>query len=125
MAAIVGCDSSRSRRLMGWPGGDEAFLEDATVEAAAAAALESLDKALVADLDAELEAGEARLADLEDGFADGEDVADVQVGFEQAGDGEVFAERAIGEVASQLLRSMPGSARWGSSRRPCRRRRGR
>src|SRR4051812_8264845 len=100
-------------------GPDVALLDHAQVGAWPTARGEELREARVAHPEAELEARQARLRDLEQGAAHGPALADHGPRDGQAAHGEVLAERARSERAAQL----PPTTRCPRSRtrtRPCR-----
>jgi hypothetical protein len=73
---------------------DLAFAHDGDIVAVAAALVKAADHLIGAEADAQFVAGHARLGDDDFGGADGEAVADVDVGLERTFEGEVLAEDA-------------------------------
>ena len=79
-------------------GGDLSFARDGDIKAGAAAGQEALGHLVVAEFDAELVAGKARLGDNNLGRADGEAVAQVDGIFGQSLGGEILTELAQGKL---------------------------
>jgi hypothetical protein len=75
-------------------GFDQSLLQYSAVEAAASGPEEASDEALIAKLEAELEAGQSRLADLQHGVANGKHIANVKRLLEESGKSEVFPKEA-------------------------------
>lgn len=89
---------------------DGALFEDAQVPAGAAGLDHADDEIGDAPAAGLFPAGLSRLAHLDDGCAEGVDVADADIGFGHAGDGEVFSEGSgrerVGENLTEPKRIM-------------------
>lgn len=87
---------------------DGAFFEDAQVPTGAASVDHADDEIVDAPAAGLFPAGPPGLADLDDGGADGVDVADADIGFGHTGDGEIFPESSGRERMGKNLTAPEG-----------------